>query len=173
MRTPQPVRGPMKKLIILALSLLTIGVIAQAPLPQGAPGPNIPKGKAPEQGYVPDGWPAHPGSLMKYSVEIRFGEEPETHARGDEIRAGLSGDDRQRRQRVCLQTRSEDGSTRRLQPAGKISALVGQGHVHSPARPPHRSRSERVGARRRGTPDFQVHAGWKAAADMGRQRQAG
>ena len=62
--------------------LLTIGVIAQAPLPQGAPGPNIPKGKAPEQGYVPDGWPAHPGSLLKYSVEIRFGEEPETMPEG-------------------------------------------------------------------------------------------
>ena len=43
----------MKKLIILALSLLTIGVIAQAPLPQGAPGPNIPKGKAPEQATCP------------------------------------------------------------------------------------------------------------------------
>ena len=72
----------MKKLIMLALMLLTIGVFAQAPLPQGAPGPNIPKGKAPEQGYVPDGWPAHPGSLMKYSVEIRFGEEPETMPEG-------------------------------------------------------------------------------------------
>jgi hypothetical protein len=62
--------------------LLTTGVIAQAPLPQGAPGPNIPRGKAPEQGYVPDGWPAHPGSLMKYSVEIRFGEEPESMPEG-------------------------------------------------------------------------------------------
>ena len=50
----------MKKLMTLALMLLTIGLIAQAPLPQGVPGPNIPKGKAPEQGYVPEGWPAHP-----------------------------------------------------------------------------------------------------------------
>ena len=72
----------MKKLATFALMLLTIGVIAQAPLPQGAPGPNIPKGKAPEQGYVPDGWPAHPGSLLKYSVEIRFGEEPESMPEG-------------------------------------------------------------------------------------------
>jgi sugar lactone lactonase YvrE len=72
----------MKKLTLFALMLLTVGVVAQAPLPQGAPGPNIPKGKAPEQGYVPEGWPAHPGSLMKYSVEIRFGEEPETMPEG-------------------------------------------------------------------------------------------
>ena len=47
----------MKKLMTFALMLLTIGLIAQAPLPQGAPGPNIPRGKAPEQGYVPEGWP--------------------------------------------------------------------------------------------------------------------
>jgi len=72
----------MKNLTTLALMLLTIAVFAQAPLPQGVPGPNIPRGKAPEQGYVPEGWPAHPGSLMKYSVEIRFGEEPETMPAG-------------------------------------------------------------------------------------------
>ncbi len=52
----------MKKLTTLALMLLTMAVFAQTPLPQGVPGPNIPKGKAPEQGYVPDGWPAHPGA---------------------------------------------------------------------------------------------------------------
>jgi len=75
----------MKKLTLSAVMLLSIAVFAvfaQAPLPQGAPGPNLPKGKAPEQGYVPEGWPAHPGSLMKYSVEIRFGEEPETMPEG-------------------------------------------------------------------------------------------
>ena len=72
----------MKKIMLFALLLLTIGVVAQAPLPQGAPGPNIPKGKAPEQGYVPDGWPVHPGALMKYSVEIRFGEEPKRCPKG-------------------------------------------------------------------------------------------
>ena len=72
----------MKNLTLLALLLLTVAVVAQTPLPQGVPGPNIPRGKAPEQGYVPDGWPAHPGSLMKYSVEIRFGEEPESMPEG-------------------------------------------------------------------------------------------
>ena len=72
----------MKKLTLFALLLLTVGVIAQAPLGQGVPGPNIPRGKAPEQGYVPDAWHPHPGSLMKYSVEIRFGEEPETMPEG-------------------------------------------------------------------------------------------
>ena len=50
----------------------------RAPLPLGVPGPNTPTGKAPEQGYVPDGWYPHAGSLLKYSVQIRFGEEPET-----------------------------------------------------------------------------------------------
>jgi hypothetical protein len=53
-----------------------------APLPLGAPGPNIPKGRAPEQGYVPQAWYPHPGSLLKYSVQIRFGEEPETMPAG-------------------------------------------------------------------------------------------
>jgi DNA-binding beta-propeller fold protein YncE len=72
----------MKKLMTFALMAVAINVFAQAPLPQGAPGPNIPKGKAPEQGYVPDGWHPHPGALMKWSVEIRFGEEPETMPAG-------------------------------------------------------------------------------------------
>src|SRR5919107_1636750 len=72
----------MKRLATLAVMLLTAAAIAQTPLPQGAPGPNIPRGKAPEQGYVPEGWPPHPGGLMKYSVEIRFGEEPETMPEG-------------------------------------------------------------------------------------------
>ena len=73
----------MKKLTVLALLFVTLGVFAQQkPLTQGQPGPNIPKGKAPEQGYVPEGWPAHPGSLLKYSVEIRFGEEPESMPEG-------------------------------------------------------------------------------------------
>ena len=37
-----------------------------------------PKSKAPEQGYVPEGWYPHEGSLLKYRVAIRFGEEPDT-----------------------------------------------------------------------------------------------
>ena len=49
----------MQKLTTFALMLLTIGLFAQAPLPQGVPGPNIPRGKAPEQGYVPEGWAPH------------------------------------------------------------------------------------------------------------------
>src|SRR5688572_678160 len=44
----------------------------------GQPGPNVPPGKAPEQGLVPDAWPAHEGGLLKYRVQIRFGEEPDT-----------------------------------------------------------------------------------------------
>jgi DNA-binding beta-propeller fold protein YncE len=35
------------------------------------------KSKAPEQGYVPEGWYPHEGGLLKYAVDIRFGLEPE------------------------------------------------------------------------------------------------
>jgi DNA-binding beta-propeller fold protein YncE len=35
------------------------------------------KSKAPEQGYVPEGWHPHEGGLLKYAVDIRFGLEPE------------------------------------------------------------------------------------------------
>jgi DNA-binding beta-propeller fold protein YncE len=81
----------MQKITALALVLLGTGMLAQAPqrqpdqaarLPLGFPGPNIPKGKAPEQGYVPEGWHPHAGSLLKYSVQIRFGEEPDTMPAG-------------------------------------------------------------------------------------------
>ena len=41
-----------------------------------------PKSKAPEQGYVPEGWYPHEGGLMKYRVNIRFGEEPDTMPEG-------------------------------------------------------------------------------------------
>lgn len=54
---------------LTALFLTTGGVLQQ-------------KSKAPEQGYVPAGWPPHPGSLLKYRVTIRFGEEPDTMPEG-------------------------------------------------------------------------------------------
>ncbi|MGH9835854.1 MAG: peptidyl-alpha-hydroxyglycine alpha-amidating lyase family protein [Blastocatellia bacterium] len=60
----------MKKLLVsafvLCLALLVIGLAQQ------------PKSKAPEQGYVPEGWAPHEGGLLKYRVAIRFGEEPDT-----------------------------------------------------------------------------------------------
>ena len=37
-----------------------------------------PASKAPEQGYVPEGWYPHEGGLLKYGADIRFGEEPDT-----------------------------------------------------------------------------------------------
>ena len=37
-----------------------------------------PPSKAPDQGYVPEGWYPHEGGLLKYGVDIRFGEEPDT-----------------------------------------------------------------------------------------------
>jgi hypothetical protein len=72
-----------KTITIHALVLISTVLSAQQParqpgdnarLPLGVPGPN-PKGKALEQGYVPEGWHAHAGGLLKYSVQIRFGEE--------------------------------------------------------------------------------------------------
>jgi peptidylamidoglycolate lyase len=77
----------MRRELLLVL-LLAGNLFAQAPsqsrtaLPLGAPGPNTPKGKAPEQGYVPDAWHPHGGSLLKYTVQIRFGEEPDTMPAG-------------------------------------------------------------------------------------------
>src|SRR5437773_8677179 len=41
-----------------------------------------PKSKAPQQGYVPEGWYPHEGGLLKYRVAIRFGEEPDTMPEG-------------------------------------------------------------------------------------------
>jgi DNA-binding beta-propeller fold protein YncE len=76
-----------KPITVHALVLISTVLSAQQParqpgdttrLPLGVPGPDTPKGKAPEQGYVPDGWHPHAGGLLKYSVQIRFGEEPET-----------------------------------------------------------------------------------------------
>ena len=70
----------------MAVVLLAGTLFAQTPrpatLPMGAPGPNTPAGKAPDHGYVPEGWHPHAGSLLKYSVQIRFGEEPETMPAG-------------------------------------------------------------------------------------------
>jgi len=54
------------------------GAPGRGGLANGQPGPNTPAGRAPEQGLVPDAWPRHEGSLLKYRVQIRFGEEPDT-----------------------------------------------------------------------------------------------
>ena len=47
---------------------LTAGLMSVPAPPQGPangqPGPNTPAGKAPEQGFVPDAWPRHEGSLL-------------------------------------------------------------------------------------------------------------
>ena len=54
--------------------LLTIALVFTALLVSQQPPPS----KAPEQGYVPQAWYPHEGSLLKYRVAIRFGEEPDT-----------------------------------------------------------------------------------------------
>ncbi len=73
-----------KTLLFASVAVLGFGValaVAQGrggTLPLGQPGPNQPEGKSPEQGYVPDAWNPHEGALLKYRVQIRFGEEPDT-----------------------------------------------------------------------------------------------
>src|SRR3954451_4410249 len=52
------------------LPILAVLAVSAAPA-------DLPPSKAPEQGYVPQGWYPHEGGLMKYRVAIRFGEEPE------------------------------------------------------------------------------------------------
>lgn len=81
----------MKKLLLSACIAAMIhagpeAVDAQTPTPLrlGEPGPNLAPGKAPEQGFVPDAWAPHSGSLLKYRVAIRFGMEPTTTPRGFE-----------------------------------------------------------------------------------------
>jgi DNA-binding beta-propeller fold protein YncE len=62
----------MKKLLVLAVAVFVALSLAQ----------QEPKSKAPEQGYVPEGWYPHEGGLLKYRVAIRFGEEPDTMPAG-------------------------------------------------------------------------------------------
>jgi hypothetical protein len=38
--------------------------------------------KAPDYTYVPKAWTAHEGGILKYAVDIRFGQEPETMPEG-------------------------------------------------------------------------------------------
>jgi DNA-binding beta-propeller fold protein YncE len=61
----------MKKLIVIAVAAFVSLSLAQAP-----------ESKAPEQGLVPAGWYPHEGGLLKYEVNIRFGEEPSTMPAG-------------------------------------------------------------------------------------------
>ena len=37
-----------------------------------------PKAKAPDPFYVPSAWHAHEGGILKFGVDVRFGQEPET-----------------------------------------------------------------------------------------------
>ena len=69
----------------VSLAMILFGIVMLAgqggrgaTLPLGQPGPNQPAGKTPDQGYVPDAWNPHEGGLLKYRVQIRFGEEPDT-----------------------------------------------------------------------------------------------
>ena len=82
---------------------------------------------------------------MKYSVEIRFGEEPETMPEGMKFgRVSAVTTDAQGNVYVF----KRDPKTDQLvvfDASGKVPAVVGQRHVHAAARPPDRSRSECLG----------------------------
>jgi len=73
--------GPISRSATFALlALLAAGVIGLsashlAAQGLGVPGANLPPGKTPEQGYVPEGWYPHEGGLLRYRVAIRFGIE--------------------------------------------------------------------------------------------------
>ena len=60
---------------LLLVTTVVLGLVALLAADQ-------PKSKAPEQGYVPEGWYPHEGGLLKYGVDIRFGEEPDTMPEG-------------------------------------------------------------------------------------------
>jgi DNA-binding beta-propeller fold protein YncE len=65
----------MKKLaIILCVACSTLVVAQRAARPAATPQPDL-KSKAPEQGWVGEGWNPHEGGLLKVKVQIRFGVE--------------------------------------------------------------------------------------------------
>ena len=63
----------MKKTALILVGLVSLGLMLAQ---------QQPKSKAPDQGYVPEGWMPHEGGLLKYRVAIRFGEEPDTMPAG-------------------------------------------------------------------------------------------
>jgi DNA-binding beta-propeller fold protein YncE len=86
-RIPPNPRMPQMKMV-RAVLLVLVGSSLVAPSGEaqtGIPGPNLPPGKAPEQGYVPDGWNPHEGGLLRYRVFIRFGLEPRSMPPGHEF----------------------------------------------------------------------------------------
>jgi DNA-binding beta-propeller fold protein YncE len=75
----------MQTSLCFLLSLALISSLPAAAQPLGTPGPNLPPGIAPEQGYVPEAWAPHEGGMLKYRVAIRFGLEPSTLPPGFEF----------------------------------------------------------------------------------------
>src|SRR5687768_18308469 len=85
---------PMKKLVLLMCLFVSVAVFAQQPRRGGgggrdaaAPEPPHPSGlpsKAPDQGWVPEGWNPHEGGLLRVKVHLRFGVEAPVGARGKE-----------------------------------------------------------------------------------------
>jgi DNA-binding beta-propeller fold protein YncE len=69
----------MKKLVLLICLIASVAVAAQrgAGTPRAAePHPSGLSSKAPDQGWVPEGWHPHEGGLLRVKVHLRFGVEP-------------------------------------------------------------------------------------------------
>src|SRR2546422_10952785 len=104
----------MKKLLLSIFVLFSVLAWAQQP-----------KSKAPEQGYVPEGWYPHEGGLLKYRVAIRFGEEPDTMPDGWKFGrvSAVTTDSKRRSLRVSSRPQSRCGGG--LRRDGQIPALLG------------------------------------------------
>jgi DNA-binding beta-propeller fold protein YncE len=71
----------MKKLVLVMCLITTVAVAAQrGRRGGGAPGwephPSGQQSRAPEQGWVGEGWNPHEGGLLRVKVHLRFGVEP-------------------------------------------------------------------------------------------------
>ena len=75
----------MKKLVLIMCLVASVAVVAQrrGGAPRAAePHPSGTPSKAPDQGWVGEGWNPHEGGLLRVKVHLRFGVEPP--ATGDE-----------------------------------------------------------------------------------------
>ena len=166
----------MKKLALLICLVASVALAAQqpqrgrgaAPARGAEPHPSGLPSKAPEQGWVGEGWSPHEGGLLRVKVHLRFGVEAPVGLRGDGakgveadagglvLRPRVDGGQRSSKQRIRpapqRRSRSAGGLRRRRQ----LPALVGQGSHRRPARRARRSREQRLGGRSRRR-DSQVH----------------
>ena len=118
------------------------------------------------------GWYPHEGGLLKYRVQIRFGEEPDTMPEGwkfgrvSAVATGLG------RQCLRLPPRHEGRSrSSSSTPKGKYLRSLGQGHVRQPARDSHRQHDHVWVTDTGHHLVMEFTNGGQAAADPGHERQ--